>query len=95
MPSLNATPVRLPFQIVSPCVIDAAEIFFVGAVIVEANESAAMRAAVFEGVDLAVGIVRDNHWSIADETSAKVTWLRYLGFQAEVCAGPCLCGEEC
>ena len=53
-PSLNATPREVALPIIGPGVIDAAEILFALALRVEADQCAAMGAAIFEGIDLAV-----------------------------------------
>src|ERR1700744_3099545 len=66
----DAAQIALP--VVGPGVIDATEILFALAVSVEADQRAAMRAAVFEGVDLAV-IVPDHHdRGLADLGGAEV-----------------------
>ena len=75
---------QVALQVVGPCVIDAAEVLFAGAVIVEANQCAAMRAAVLESVDFAVAVAGDDHRSVTDESGAKIARIGYLGFKAEI-----------
>src|SRR5580700_6757765 len=66
----DAPEVALP--VVGPCVIDAAEVLFALAVVVQTDQCAAMRAAVLESVDLAVAVAGDDHRRVANLGGAEI-----------------------
>ena len=57
------------------------------AVLVEADQRAAMRAAVFERVQVAVAVTRDDDRRIADRGRAEVAGSGYLRLEAEEAPG--------
>ena len=85
--AVDAVPERdaeqIALQAVGPGMVDAAEVLRV-ALVLQANHRAAMRAAVFECIELAVRVARDHHGSIADERAAEVARIRHLGFEAQI-----------
>src|ERR1700744_2955277 len=70
----DAAEVALP--VVGPGVVDAAEILFALAVIVETDQRAAMGAAVLERIDLAVIVTGDHDRGVANLGGTEVAGLR-------------------
>ena len=81
-PWRNATEQQVAAQVVAPGVIDALEVLRRAAVF-QADQRAAMRAAVLEGAQLAVFGARDDDRHAADEGGAVVADVGELGLQAE------------
>src|SRR5450432_105016 len=78
----HALQVALP--VVGPGVIEAAEVLLALAVVVQTDQCAAMRAAVLEGVDLAIGVAGDDHRRVAHLRGAEIAGLRNLHFKRKV-----------
>ena len=76
----DADEVALP--VVGPGVVDAAEVLGIAARL-ERDQSAPVRAAVLEGVELAVGVARHDHRSVADGGGAEVAHVGHLRGQAQ------------
>ena len=76
----DADQVALP--VVGPGMVDAAEVLGVAARL-ERDQGAAMGAAVLEGVELAIGVARDDDGGIADGGGAVVADVGQLGGQAQ------------
>src|SRR6202000_1791467 len=70
----DAAQIALP--VIGPGVIDAAEILFALAVIVETDQRAAMGATVLERIDLAVIVAGDDDRGLANLGGAEVAGLR-------------------
>ncbi len=70
-------------QVIAPGVIDALEILH-AATVVQADQRAAMRTAVFERGEFAVFRAHHDHRHGADKRGAVVADIRELGFQAEI-----------
>ena len=79
---LEGDPTEVAPTVVAPGVVDALELALVAAVL-EADQRAAMGAAVLEGVDLAVGVPRHHHGHQADVRGAVVARARDVRLQAE------------
>ena len=73
-------------EVVAPVVIDADDVARLAA-LVDAQQRAAMRAAVLEGVELALVVARDHDRHRADRRRAVGVRLRQLGFEAEEIPG--------
>src|SRR6266851_1654123 len=84
--ALEGDPGQLPFEVVAPAVIDAGDLLAV-ALSREAQEVAAMGAAVDEGVDRAVGPPPDDDRDLAERRRDPVAGLGDLGRQAQVIPG--------
>src|SRR5262249_56025105 len=72
---------EVALQIVGPRVVHALEVLG-RAPVVERDEGAAMRAAILEGADRAVGRAHHDHGHLPDESGAEVTRLREIRLQA-------------
>src|ERR1700748_1635467 len=66
----DAAQIALP--VIGPGVVDAAEILFALAVIIETDQRAAMRATVLERIDLAVIVAGDDDRGLAHLGGAEV-----------------------
>src|SRR5499425_2325845 len=73
---------EVALQIVRPRVVHALEVLGRPSV-VEGDEGAAMRAAILEGADGAVGRAHHDHGHLADEGGAEVTGLREIRLEAD------------
>src|ERR1700742_2979209 len=78
----DAAQVALP--VISPGVIDAAEILFALAVIVQTDERAAMGAAVLERIDLAIIVAGDDDRGFADLGDAEIAGLRQFHLERQI-----------
>src|ERR1700753_1595755 len=78
----DAAQIALP--VVGPGVVDAGKILFALAVIVEADQRAAMVAAVFEGVYLTVGVADHDDRRLADFCGAEVAGLGQFDLEREI-----------
>ena len=76
--------VALP--VVAPGVIDAGERLGVAAAL-QRDQRAAMRAAVLEGIEFAVGVSGDDDRGVADEGRDEVAGVLHLDRQAEIIPG--------
>ena len=74
---------QVALQIIGPGVVDAGEALGCLALVVEADQRAAMGAAVLEGVDLARPVARDHHGGVAHEGGAPVAGVRHIAFKAQ------------
>src|ERR1700761_2162933 len=81
----DAAEIALP--VIGPGVVDAAEILFALAVIVEADQRAAMGAAVLERIDLAVIVARDDDGGLADLGDPKISGLGQFHFKCQIMPG--------
>src|SRR3981189_971750 len=87
MPPLPPPAAReLAGEVIGPIVIDADDLACLAALL-EAQERAAMRAAVLEGVDFPVPVARHHHRHVAEVRRAKRLGPRQLRFQAQECPG--------
>ena len=77
---------QLAAQIIGPVVIDAGD-FFRLATILMTQDRAAMRAAVFEGMDRAFGVAGDDNRHVAEMGRAVGVRLRQFRFQAQEAPG--------
>ena len=82
-PALEGDRFQIAPQIVAPGVIDALEILGAAAGIVEADQRAAMDAAVLERGDRTVGVAHDHDRHLSDLRRAPVAGVGDFGFQAE------------
>src|SRR5262244_113584 len=73
---------EVALEIVCPRVVHALEVLGRPSV-VEGDEGAAMRAAILEGADGAVGPAHHDHRHLADEGGAEVTGLREIRLEAD------------
>ena len=81
-PALERDTGQLAGQIIGPAVIDAADLLDVAAPL-EAQQIAAMRATVDDGVDLALRIARDDHRRLADRRGDVIARIRDLRGETE------------
>src|SRR3954454_12654365 len=77
---------QMTFEIIAPAVINAGD-FLAVPVVCQAQQIAAMGAAVNEGVDLAVRAARDDDRDLADRRRVPVTGFRDLAVEAQIAPG--------
>src|SRR5437016_6253464 len=85
-PALKGDPGQLAFEVIAPAVIDAGDLLAV-ALLGQAQEVAAMGAAVDEGIDRAVGPAHDDDRDLANRCRDPVAGLRDLGREAQIVPG--------
>jgi hypothetical protein len=73
-------------QVIGPTVIDAAELFDIAAPL-QAQQVAAMRAAIDDGVDVAVVVARDDDRGLADRCCDIIARIRNFRGQAQEIPG--------
>ncbi len=75
---------QVALRVVIPGVIDAAEILAMLAAVFQADQRAAMGAAIFERVDFIVGVAGDDHRRVADVRRQEIARFGQFNFQREV-----------
>ena len=88
-PALERDAGQFPGQVIGPAVIDAADLFDVAAPL-QAQQIAAMRAAVDKGVDFALGVAGDDDRGLADRRGDVIPRIRDLGGQTQKIPGRAL-----
>src|SRR5271169_3617911 len=88
-PALERDAGQFPGQVISPAVIDAADLFDVAAPL-EAQQIAAMRTTVDKGVDFALGIAGDDYRGLADCRGNVIPSIRDLRGQTQKIPGRAL-----
>jgi hypothetical protein len=81
--ALESDRLQIAAQVVAPSVVDALKILRPAPGIVQADQRAAMRAAIFECRDRAVGVAHRHNRHLPDLRGAPVARLGDLGFQAQ------------
>src|SRR5206468_10229156 len=69
-------------EIVAPGVVDALEIVLDVAAVIEGDQRAAVRAAILETIDRAVGVAHNDDRHVADLVGAIIALVGDVGFQA-------------
>src|SRR6201996_997057 len=74
---------KVALPVIAPSMIDAGEGLGVAAAL-QRDQGAAMRAAVFEGIELAIGISGDDDRRVADERRDEIAGVFHLDREAEI-----------